>query len=163
MQATPKPENVLMAAAITAFITLGLTAFALQTKYDFTTANGLLTGALLALILVSVVGIFFPRFKLVELAIGGGGAFLFSCFLVVDIQMLMDGALTSSPASLFTCVLSISVDVLCTPTSSHILSCAGHRVQLDPDDYILGALQIYMDIINLFLYILKLINESRRD
>lgn len=47
--------------------------------------------------------------------------------------------------------------------SSHDLCLAGNRVQLDPDDYIMGALQLYLDIINLFLYILKIINESRRD
>lgn len=123
------PQAVALAAGITAFITLGLTAFALQTKYDFTTANGVLTGALLAFILVGFARIFFPRMAWLELAIGGGGAFLFSCFIVVDIQMLMEG----------------------------------NRVQLDPDDYILGALQLYLDIINLFLYILKIINESRRD
>lgn len=124
-----KQEAVLAAAGITAFITLGLTAFALQSKYDFTTSNGILSGAVLALVLVSVARMFFPRVPFVEMAIAGGGAFLFSCFIVVDIQMLMDG----------------------------------NRVQLDPDDYIMGALQLYLDIINLFLYILKIINESRRD
>jgi FtsH-binding integral membrane protein len=40
---------------------------------------------------------------------------------------------------------------------------AGNRVQLDPDDYILASLQLYLDIINLFIYILRIINESRRD
>lgn len=90
-----QPQAVALAAGITAFITLGLTLFALQTKYDFTTANGVLTGALLAFILVGFARIFFPHMKLLEIAIGGGGAFLFSCFLVVDIQMLMDGALSS--------------------------------------------------------------------
>lgn len=123
------PQPVLIAAGVTAFITLGLTVFALQSRYDFTTSNGILTGALLALVLVSFARMFFPTVKLLELAIAGGGAFLFSCFIVVDIQMLMDGS----------------------------------RVQLDPDDYIMGALQLYLDIINLFLYILKIINESRRD
>ena len=98
MQAS-KPEAVALAAGITAFITLGLTAFALQTKYDFTTSNGILTGALLALLLVSFARIFFPRIPLVEMAIGGVGAFLFACFIVVDIQMLMDGTLTLSRLS----------------------------------------------------------------
>lgn len=91
MQAS-KPEAVLVAAGITAFITLGLTAFALQSKYDFTTSNGILTGALLALVLVSMARMFFPTIPFVEMAIAGGGAFLFSCFIVVDIQILMDGA-----------------------------------------------------------------------
>ena len=93
MQAS-NPQPVLIAAGVTAFITLGLTVFALQSRYDFTTSNGILTGALLALVLVSFARMFFPTVKLLELAIAGGGAFLFSCFIVVDIQMLMDGTFT---------------------------------------------------------------------
>ena len=119
---------VVLAAGITCFIVAGLAAYALQTKYDFTTQGGLLTGLLLALIVTSVVGIFLPGVKLLELAISGGGALLFSAFLVVDIQMLMDG----------------------------------RRVQISPDDYILGALNLYLDVLNLFLYILRFINASRQ-
>lgn len=121
------PNAVLTAAAITCFITLGLTAYAMQTKYDFTTAGGILTGVLMAFVIVSFIGIFVPHIKALELLISGAGAVLFSCFLVVDIQMLMDGK----------------------------------RVQLSPDDYIFAALNLYLDIINLFLYILRALNESR--
>lgn len=57
-------------------------------------------------------------------------------------------------------------DTLCPPVQP-VLTCvlprAGNRVQLSPDDYIMGALQLYLDIINLFIYILRIINESRRD
>ncbi len=35
------------------------------------------------------------------------------------------------------------------------------RYSLSPDDYILGALTIYMDIINLFMFILTIIGFSR--
>lgn len=121
------PQAVLAAAAITAFITVGLTAYAMQTKYDFTTAGGILTGCLMAMILMGFIGIFVPHIKAFELLMSGAGAVLFSCFLVVDIQMMMDGK----------------------------------RVQLSPDDYIFAALNLYLDIINLFLYILRALNESR--
>jgi protein lifeguard len=120
------PSAVLMAAAITFVIVAGLTAYATQSKYDFTTAGGVLTGALLALLLVSIIGIFFHA-KVFELLIAGGGAVLFSCFLVVDIQMMMDGK----------------------------------SIQLSPDDFVLASLSIYLDIVNLFLYILRIINASR--
>lgn len=121
------PAAVLIAAGITTAVVGGLAVYALQTKYDFTTKGGLLTGLLMALILTSVVAAFFPQVKLLQLALSGGGALLFSCFLVVDIQMLMDGK----------------------------------RVQVSPDDYVLGALSLYLDILNLFLYILNLVNASR--
>jgi FtsH-binding integral membrane protein len=98
------PNAVLLAAGITAFITLGLAAFALQTKYDFTTSNGILTGALLALMLAGIGAMFFPTVSWLQLAIAGGGAFLFSCFIIVDIQMLMDGALACSSSRAICCL-----------------------------------------------------------
>lgn len=118
----------MLAAGITTAVVAALTVYALQTKYDFTTAGGMLTGALLALILVSFAAMFFPAVKPIELIISGGGALLFSAFLVVDIQMLMDGK----------------------------------RVQIGPDDYVLASLNLYLDILNLFLYILRFINASQR-
>jgi protein lifeguard len=121
------PSAVLLAAGITTVIVGGLTVYALQTKYDFTTHGGILMGALLALIIVGFVGIFLPHMKVIELVFSGVGALVFSAFLVVDVQMLMDG----------------------------------RRVQISPDDYILGALNLYLDILNLFLYILRFINAAR--
>jgi hypothetical protein len=121
------PSAVLLAAGITTIIVGGLTMYALQTKYDFTTHGGILMGALLALIIVGLVGVFLPYMKVFELILSGIGALVFSAFLVIDVQMLMDG----------------------------------HRVQISPDDYVLGALSLYLDILNLFLYILRFINASR--
>ena len=120
------PEAVLLAAGITTMIVAGLTCYALQTRYDFTTQGGILMGALLALIIAGFVGMFF-HYKIFELILSAGGALVFSAFLVVDVQMLMDG----------------------------------HRVQISPDDYVLGALNLYLDILNLFLYILRFVNASR--
>jgi hypothetical protein len=37
-----------------------------------------------------------------------------------------------------------------------------HKYGITMDDYILGALILYIDIIQLFLYILRLLSESRR-
>lgn len=34
---------------------------------------------------------------------------------------------------------------------------------LGPDDYIMGALNLYLDIINLFLYLLQLFGEKNRN
>jgi protein lifeguard len=121
-----KPGIVLMAAGITAAITVGLTLYALQTKYDFTTAGGILMGALIGLLVVGFVRLFFPRVPGLELAIAGFGALLFSAYIVFDVQMMMDGK----------------------------------HVQLSPDDYIMASLQLYLDIVNFFLYILSMLSNK---
>ena len=36
-----------------------------------------------------------------------------------------------------------------------------HHSNLDPEEYVFAALNIYMDIINLFLFILQLIGTGR--
>ena len=34
-------------------------------------------------------------------------------------------------------------------------------VQLSPDEYVAGAIAVYLDVINLFIYILQLLNDRR--
>jgi len=121
-------QTVLLAVAITGVITVGLVAYAFQTKYDFTTMGGVLISALFGLIAFSFVLMFLPYNKIVNVAFSAVGAFLFSCYLVVDVQMLMEGK----------------------------------RIQLSPDDYVLAAMNLYLDILNLFLYILQILGESQR-
>merc|ERR1712088_1155687 len=36
-----------------------------------------------------------------------------------------------------------------------------HKYSLDPEEYVFAALNLYLDIINLFLYILQIIGASR--
>ena len=40
---------------------------------------------------------------------------------------------------------------------------AGKKVQLSPDDYVFAALNLYLDIINLFLYILMIVGAAKSD
>lgn len=62
----------------------------------------------------------------------GFGVFLSSFYLIYDTQLILSGTFE------------------------------GHRrFQLDEDSYIMGALILYLDIINLFLYILKLLGENK--
>ena len=37
----------------------------------------------------------------------------------------------------------------------------GKKVQITPDDYVLAALNLYLDILNLFLYILSILGDSK--
>jgi FtsH-binding integral membrane protein len=36
-----------------------------------------------------------------------------------------------------------------------------HKFALSPDEYVFGAIAIYLDIINLFMHILQILNSSR--
>lgn len=38
-----------------------------------------------------------------------------------------------------------------------------HKYSLDPEEYIFAALNIYLDVINLFMYILMIVGGSRSD
>jgi FtsH-binding integral membrane protein len=38
-----------------------------------------------------------------------------------------------------------------------------HKYSLSPEEYIFAALNIYLDIINLFLYILTIVGAARSD
>jgi FtsH-binding integral membrane protein len=122
--------NVLLIAfGLTAAITVSLVLFALQTKVDFTMGSGILFSLLVALIMTSILQLFL-HLAWLDLLISFGGAALFSCYIVVDIQLLVGG---------------------------------NHRVAVSPDEYVLAAINIYLDIINLFLYILRIVSEMQRD
>ena len=38
-----------------------------------------------------------------------------------------------------------------------------HKYALSPEEYIFAALNLYLDIVNLFLYILSILNEGKRN
>ena len=118
---------VIIAAAITTAIVGVLTIYAIQTKYDFTFMGGVLCGLLVALMVCSLIKIFLPHSKVMELIFAGFGAILFSAYLVYDIQRLM----------------------------------AHKENQIGVDDYILAAITIYLDIINIFIYVLRIVQEMQ--
>ncbi|EDQ88698.1 uncharacterized protein MONBRDRAFT_25917 [Monosiga brevicollis MX1] len=112
---------VIEAALLTSVITVGLTAFAFQTKHDFTFLNSFLVTGLWLMIGISLIMWFFPPSSTVELAYSVIGALLFSAFIVVDTQLMLN--------------------------------------KLSPEEYILCAINLYLDIINLFLEILRIMSK----
>ncbi|KAM5303794.1 protein lifeguard 2-like [Glossophaga mutica] len=116
-------EEVLWAIAATSLVTLSLTLFALQTKWDFTPLNGALFVLLLVLIIYGILLLFIQSYWL-HLLYAGLGTVLFSLYLVMDVQLMVGGH---------------------------------HHYSLNPEEYVFAALNIYLDIINLFLFILQLI------
>nr|XP_035969087.1 protein lifeguard 2-like [Halichoerus grypus] len=121
-------EEVLWATAATAVVTLSLTLFALQTKWDFTMLNGMLFVLLFVLIIYGILLLFIRSYWL-HLLYAGLGTIIFSLYLVMDVQLMVGGR--------------------------------HHHSDLHPEEYIFAALNIYLDIINLFLFILQLIGLGR--
>lgn len=119
-------DVVLLAAGITAGVTVCLTLYALQTKRDFTAAGGILFALLFILVVASILGIFI-RNSWLRIAVSAAGALLFAAYIIYDVQLM-------------------------TGTGQFALS---------PDEYVLAALNIYLDIINLFLHLTALITGVR--
>lgn len=120
-------DGVLIAVGITAGVSLALTIFAFQTKWDFTMMGGLLFVLLIVLILFGLLCAII-RNQYATLAYAALGALLFSFYLVFDTQMMIGGK---------------------------------HKYAISPEEYIFAALNLYLDIINLFLFILSIVGAAR--
>jgi protein lifeguard len=113
---------VVNAVVLTAGIFVFLTAFACQTKYDFTSWMPYLFGALWGLILFGFMSMFFQYSSTGELIYGCLAALIFSGYILVDTQLIM----------------------------------RKHHVE----EEIAAAISLYLDIINLFLAILRILNSQ---
>ncbi|XP_070691394.1 protein lifeguard 1 [Pempheris klunzingeri] len=121
-------EAVLWAVGATALVSFALTLFAMQSKWDFTAANGclwvfawtLFSFALLCAIL---------RTQYLYIVYACLGTLLFSLYLVFDTQLILGGK---------------------------------HRkYEISPEEYVFAALNLYLDIVSLFLLLLQLIGLCR--
>ncbi|KAL3836677.1 hypothetical protein ACJMK2_022099 [Sinanodonta woodiana] len=121
---------VLVAAGVTAAVCLSLTLFALQTKIDFTMCSGLLFALCMVLIF-----------------------FGFSCmivYLTVGYSKILDCVYGGIAALLFSLFLIYDTQMIV----------GGRKHELDPEEYVYGALQLYLDVVYLFLIILSLFGKS---
>ena len=116
---------VLEALVITLGIFIGLTLFACQTKYDFTSWMPYLFGALWGLIIFGFLAVFLPANSTTELIYGGLAALIFSAYILVDTQLIM--------------------------RHYHV------------EEEIAAAMSLYLDIINLFLAILRILNSQQNN
>ncbi|KAL2820473.1 inhibitor of apoptosis-promoting Bax1-domain-containing protein [Aspergillus cavernicola] len=113
---------VVQALIITLGMFVGLTLFACQTKYDFTSWMPYLGGALWFLILFGFVSFFVPYGSTVDLIYGGLAALIFSGYILVDTQLIM--------------------------RHYHV------------EEEIAASISLYLDILNLFLAILRILNNQ---
>jgi len=112
---------VLQALLITLGVFLGLTLFTLQSKYDFSGLGPWLFGALVAMVMTGLVGVFIPFSRTMDLIYAIGGCLIFSGYIVYDTFTITK--------------------------------------RLSPDEYIMGAISLYLDFVNLFINILRLLND----
>ncbi|NWU79523.1 LFG4 protein, partial [Onychorhynchus coronatus] len=114
---------VLQAFILTTAVFLGLTAYTLQSKRDFSKFGAGLFACLWILIFSSFLRLFFYS-ETIELVFAAAGALLFCGFIIYDTHLLM------------------------------------HK--LSPEEYILAAINLYLDIINLFLHLLHLLETFNK-
>ncbi|GAB1289383.1 Transmembrane BAX inhibitor motif-containing 7 [Apodemus speciosus] len=120
-----RAEEILWATGATTAVTLALTIFALQTKWDFTLLSGLMFVFTSVLLIYGLFALVIRSYWL-NLVYSALGTLLFSMYLVMDVQMMVGGR---------------------------------YHYEIDPEEYIFAALNIYVDIISLFIFILDLIGR----
>lgn len=105
--------TVIYAFAATLIIVVSLTVFACQTKIDFTICGGVLCVAIVLLLVLSIVGIFFQSY-IFKMLIASFGALLFCVFLIYDTQMIMGGKhkYSISPEEYVYAALRLYLDIM---------------------------------------------------
>lgn len=117
-------DLVVKAFVITTAVFLALTAYTMQSKYDFSTWGASLFSFLWIIFFASLLQMFFWS-ETMEFVISIGGAILFCGFILFDTHLIM------------------------------------HK--LSPEEYVMASVNLYLDFINLFLYILRILQAFRRD
>lgn len=128
------PESVLLAAGVTVLIFLGMTIYAWTTKSDFTGMGPYLFAALLALM---CFGFILSILRMAGVNVG-------------PMMMLYDLA----GILIFTFYIVYDTQMI---LGEH----GGHKNQFGIDDYVFASLNLYLDIINLFLHLLRLFGQRR--
>ncbi|KAJ1160518.1 hypothetical protein NDU88_001020 [Pleurodeles waltl] len=123
-------KSVLLCLGITALVCLSITIFSFQTKFDFTSCQGVLFVLVMVLffsgILLAVI-IPFQYVPWLHAIYAVLGAIVFTMFLAFDTQLLM----------------------------------GNRRYSISPEEYIFGALNIYLDIVYIFSFFLQIFGSNR--
>jgi FtsH-binding integral membrane protein len=181
-------HRIVQALVITAAVVLGLTAYAFHATrrgVDFSFMGPMLFGCLTAMIVWSIIQLFFPPGPIGSTIFALLGAFLFSAYLVFDTQLIIQrfdlddyiwAAVTGGCCWVRACVpyggwnhsqvvglwhavfMSCGCWLPCLPSPlPSPLPCPALPCPALP------CPAVYLDIINLFLYILRLLGEQQRN
>jgi len=129
-------NSILIAVGITAFIVLALTLFACQTTLDFTGMGPYLFAGSMCL-----MGFGFLLMLSSMLGLGGSPS-----FKVINLAYACGGAL------LFSCYIVFHTQLIVG---------GKHSIQFTIDDYAMAAINLYIDIIQLFLFVLRILGRRQ--
>jgi FtsH-binding integral membrane protein len=122
---------VVQAGLVTALVTISLTIYAFRTKVQIEVFGALAFVVYLAMLPILIISLFaFPGNLLLTLY-NVLGVLLYSLFLIIDTMLI------------------------CNKGTS-----AGGRYAISYDDYVIGSLTLYLDIVMLFIYILSLFGKN---
>eukprot|EP00931_Biecheleriopsis_adriatica_P050597 TRINITY_DN29307_c0_g1_i1.p1 TRINITY_DN29307_c0_g1~~TRINITY_DN29307_c0_g1_i1.p1 ORF type:complete len:257 (-),score=38.51 TRINITY_DN29307_c0_g1_i1:121-891(-) len=132
VSASFSPDSLLLAAGATVMVFVLLTVYATVTETDFTGMGPYIFAGLSALIIFGLVIILLPLF----------------------------GVPVSVATALYDClgVLIFSFAII-YDTQLLLGEWGGHKIALSIDEYVFATLNLYMDILNLFLHILSLFGK----
>eukprot|EP00441_Pelagodinium_beii_P041687 CAMPEP_0197650728 /NCGR_PEP_ID=MMETSP1338-20131121/31121_1 /TAXON_ID=43686 ORGANISM="Pelagodinium beii, Strain RCC1491" /NCGR_SAMPLE_ID=MMETSP1338 /ASSEMBLY_ACC=CAM_ASM_000754 /LENGTH=161 /DNA_ID=CAMNT_0043225195 /DNA_START=424 /DNA_END=909 /DNA_ORIENTATION=+ len=127
--------SVLMVFGITCAVVLALTLFACQTKYD-------ITGLMPYFVVASMV---------------------FMCFgLVLWITSMFGGAASAAFKGMrlvYACLGALLVSGFIVMDTQLIVGGKHHKYQFSIDDYCMAAISLYIDIIQLFQFLLEILGD----
>lgn len=115
--------SVAVALGATSLLAIGLSLFACQTKYDFTSCMGVMYILTLNFLLFGLLALFLGKWA--HVLYSSLALFIFSFYLVIDTQLIIGRG----------------------------------QLRLEEDDYVVAAVMIYLDVINIFLTLLRLFGE----
>jgi protein lifeguard len=84
------------------------------------------------------------------------GALIFSLYIVYDTQIMIGGSALPQRDANNRVLIQASCVYVCVCACS-----TGHQFKLSPEEYVFAALNLYLDIVNLFLYILSIFGNSK--
>ena len=125
-----------MAFGITVGIVLLFTLFATQTRVDVTAWGGILA---LLLVVFCVLAVAWA---------------LVSIFVYVD-------RFTYNLAELAAASLGLLLFIFMLVYDTQLLLGGEHRYAVSPEDHVLGAVAIYLDIVNIFIMLLRIIAAAK--
>jgi protein lifeguard len=124
-------DVVILAGLVTALVTIALTVYAMRTNVPIEVFGAMSWVVCLAMIPIAIIGWCMDMPGL-HTVYCCMGVLLYSLYLIIDTMMICGGK-----------------------------SMSGSNVQCSMDDYIIGALMLYLDIIMLFIYILRILGDKK--
>ena len=92
----------------------------------------------------------------------GAGPYLFVLFFCILLFGLFAAIFRSRVMSVVYCSLGVMLFGFYLVYDTQLIVGGDHKIQFGLDDYVFAALNLYLDIINLFIYVLSLVSSSRR-